>query len=52
MSNQKNLNVRGTERMCLDHIRNVNDENMRDLENTYQLNCLELSSSTSFKLTS
>ena len=41
MSNQKHLNVRGTERMCRDHIENVHLENMRDLDNTYQLNRLK-----------
>ena len=27
--------------MCLEHIRNVHDENMRDLDNTYQLDRLK-----------
>ena len=41
MSKQKNLDVIGTERMCREYISNVHDENMRDLENTYQLNRLK-----------
>lgn len=49
MSNQKNLNVEGTEEMCLEHIRNVHDENMRDLENTYQLNRLKENNSADLK---
>ena len=40
MSKQKTLNTIGTERMCLEHIGNVHKENMRDLENTYQLDRL------------
>ena len=41
MSKQKYLNVYGTERMCRDHIENVHQENMADLENTYQINRLK-----------
>lgn len=40
MSNQKRLNVYGTERMCREHIENVHKENMADLDYSYQLDRL------------